>query len=192
MLVEVGFKLNNPLDYYEQLLKRSGCTNFFNGECHDTYYTNENLDGMTENEMKNACIRLRRYKQMNSNKEEKISFQNLIIYDKNNFSSPYSDELLGEIKKAGYKQIFDTKKLDIHYRKDGCNGDIQLQPTENIGLLVYYYNDDYNDMPFEKQRHKLIDELNSVGFNFSYDELGLDKLRTLYYKKEMYSDNQNV
>ena len=29
------------------------------------------------------------------------------------------------------------------------------------------------------------------GFDFGYDILGLDKLRTLYYEKEMYSKNQN-
>jgi len=41
------------------------------------------------------------------------------------------------------------------------------------------------------QRKKLIDELNSYGFDFDYSILGLDKLRTLYYGKEMYSNNQN-
>ena len=191
MLVEVGFKLNKPLDYYEELLKTNGCKNTWNNEIHDTYYTKEKLDGMTENEMKNACIRLRRYKKINSDEKEKVGFQNLVLYDNDNPFAPYSDELLENIKKAGFKQVFDTKKLDIHYKKEGCNGDIQLQPIENIGLLVYYYNDDYKDMPFENQRHILIDELNSVGFNFSYDELGLDKLRTLYYETEMFSDNQN-
>ena len=40
-------------------------------------------------------------------------------------------------------------------------------------------------------RKKLIDELNSYGFDFNYSDLGLDKLRTLYYGKEMYSENQN-
>lgn len=29
------------------------------------------------------------------------------------------------------------------------------------------------------------------GFNFRYDTLGVDKLRTLYYGKTLYSDNQN-
>ena len=191
MLVEVGFKLDKPLDYYEELLKTNGLENTWNNEIHDTYYTKENLDGMTENEMKNACIRLRRNKKMNSDEEEKIGFQNLVLYDKDNFFAQYSEELLENIKKAGFKQVFDTKKLDIHYRKKGCNGDLQLQPIEGIGLLVYYYNEDYQDLPFEEQRKKLIDELNSFGFDFNYDEKGLDKLRTLYYKKEMYSNNQN-
>ena len=38
---------------------------------------------------------------------------------------------------------------------------------------------------------ELIDELNSYGFDFKYTDLGLDKLRTLYYKEEKYSKNQN-
>ena len=42
-----------------------------------------------------------------------------------------------------------------------------------------------------RQRKKLLDDLNLYGFNIKYDELGLDKLRTLYYKKEMFSKNQN-
>ena len=36
----------------------------------------------------------------------------------------------------------------------------------------------------------LIDDLNSYGFHIHYDSLGLDKLRTLYYGKEMFSKNQ--
>ena len=42
-----------------------------------------------------------------------------------------------------------------------------------------------------KEIIKLIDELNSYGFHFKYNDLGLDKLRTLYYGKEMFSENQN-
>lgn len=58
-------------------------------------------------------------------------------------------------------------------------------------LVLEYDNPDYYHYPLEEQRKMLIDELNSYGFNFKYDDLGLDKLRTLYYKKEMFSKNQN-
>lgn len=68
---------------------------------------------------------------------------------------------------------------------------IQIQQIENIGLLVYYDNKNYYKYDLEQQRKMLIKELNSYGFNFENDVLGLDKLRTLYYKKEMYSKNQN-
>ena len=38
---------------------------------------------------------------------------------------------------------------------------------------------------------KFANILNSYGFNFKCDDLGIDKLRTLYYGKEMFSENQN-
>ena len=71
------------------------------------------------------------------------------------------------------------------------NSKIQLQEIKDIGLLVYYDNSNYYKYDLETERQKLIDELNSFGFNFNYETLGLDKLRTLYYKKEMFSNNQN-
>lgn len=37
----------------------------------------------------------------------------------------------------------------------------------------------------------LISELNTYGFNFDKSIKGIDKLRTLYYGKEMFSKNQN-
>ena len=93
--------------------------------------------------------------------------------------------------KNGYRKVFDTKKNDHHYFKKEMNSKVQLQEIDDIGLLVYYDNSIYYDLPLDEQRNKLIDELNSYGFDFSYDILGLDKLRTLYYKKEMFSKNQN-
>ena len=71
------------------------------------------------------------------------------------------------------------------------NSKVQLQEIDNIGLLVYFDNSNYYEYDLEIQREKLIDKLNSYGFNFNHDELGLDKLRTWYYVKEMYSKNQN-
>ena len=66
-----------------------------------------------------------------------------------------------------------------------------MQEIDNIGLLVYYDNSNYYEYDLDTQRKKLIDELNSYGFSFNYDVLGLDKLRTLYYGKECTSKNQN-
>ena len=56
---------------------------------------------------------------------------------------------------------------------------------------MYYDNKDYYEFDLDTQRKMLIDELNSYGFQFNYDILGIDKLKTLYYGKEMYSKNQN-
>lgn len=187
LVVEVGFKLNKPLDYYDKLLKEHNIINDKNITTHDIYYTNKNLDNLTENEMKNACIRLRSvnnspYKIQNNLikdiKEDKVDINSL---------EEYETKLLS----LGYKKVFDTIKKDHHYFKEGMNSKIQLQEIDNIGLLVYFDNSNYYKYDLDTQRNKLIDELNSYGFNFNYDDLGLDKLRTLYYKKEMFSKNQN-
>ena len=47
------------------------------------------------------------------------------------------------------------------------------------------------DSDEEKQWDCLISELNTYGFNFDKSIKGIDKLRTLYYGKEMFSKNQN-
>ena len=137
--------------------------------------------------MKNACIRLR-----SCNNEdyqvhnELLNELNVNIVKKEELKD-YEKNLL----KYGYKKVFDTIKKDHHYYKDGMNSKIQLQEIKDIGLLVYYDNSNYYKYDLETERQKLIDELNSFGFNFNYETLGLDKLRTLYYKKEMFSNNQN-
>ena len=100
-------------------------------------------------------------------------------------------EYIKKIENNGYVKAFDTSKVDYQYSIGDMKSRIQLQDIENIGLLIYYDNPDYYELPFDAQRNALINELNSYGFDFDYDTLGLDKLRTLYYKKEMYSKNQN-
>ena len=59
LIVEVGFKLEKNFEYYDKLLKDNGLINDFNVTTHDLYYTNKQLDGLSEKEMKNSCIRLR-------------------------------------------------------------------------------------------------------------------------------------
>ena len=68
---------------------------------------------------------------------------------------------------------------------------VQLQDIKNIGLLVYYDNPNYYKCPLDIQRKLLLEELNSYSFSFNENDLDLDKLRTLYYPKEMFSFNQN-
>lgn len=75
------------------------------------------------------------------------------------------------MKKRGYVKVFDTRKHDYHYYKDGMSSRIQIQDTKNIGLLLYYDNEKYYGIPENEQRRMLIDELNSYGFSFNYDIL---------------------
>jgi len=187
-IVEIGIKLRQDFNHYDSLLKKNGFDNDFNVKTHDIYYTNKKLDSLNENEIKNACIRLRScndgpYKVQNNLLQElginEVSLDSLIEFEK-------------RLLECGYKKIFDTLKFDHHYYRDGMNSKIQLQDIEDIGLLVYYDNSLYYEMPLNEQRKKLIDELKSYGFDeINYNTLGLDKLRTLYYKKECFSQNQN-
>lgn len=175
LVLEVGMKLNKSLSYYHDMLIRNGLRLDFSSITHDLYYTKEDLNGLTENQMKNACIRIRYCDGINQEPKEK---KQLIEKEK---------ELISE----GYTKVFDTLKIDFQYCDDKMKSKVQIQDIKDIGVLVYYDNPDYYKYPLNEQRRLLLDELNLYGFCFKQTDLGLDKLRTLYYKQEMYSANQN-
>jgi adenylate cyclase class IV len=196
IIVEIGIKLDKSIEYYDKMLRDNGATNLRNLETVDYYWANQELCDMTENEMKNACIRFRMCKGIKTKEMPSCRFQNYHIFRndrENEFESSVYElpQIEAEFYKNGYERILETKKLDHQYRFLGMKSMIQLQDIENIGLLVYYDNPDYYDLPAELQRQKLIEELNSYGFEISVEQLGLDKLRTLYLNREMYSENQN-
>lgn len=176
LILEVGMKLDKNITYYHDILTQKGLELDFACITHDIYYTKANLDGMTENEMKNACVRIRDVLELNKPcqpKDDMIEKEKQLIND-------------------GYIKIFDTIKTDFQYSTFGMKSKIQLQDIKDIGLLVYYDNPDYYEYAEDEQRTLLLKELNSYGFNFKETDLGLDKLRTLYYNKEMFSKNQNA
>ena len=167
-VVEVGMKLDKNLNYYKKQLKRNGLKQIFKCTTHDIYFTKEkSFDGFSENQIKKSCIRIRNPQK----KEDKLKIENLL--------------------KEGYRKVFDTIKKDYHYQSKDMKSRIQLQIIKKIGLVVYYDNPDYYNFPLDKQRKLLLKELNSYGFSFNTNELGIDKLRTLCYGKEMFSKNQN-
>lgn len=167
LIVEVGMKLDKSLNYYKNMLKRNGMQQVFKCTTHDIYYTKEkSFDGFSENQIKNSCIRIR-----NPKKQDKLKQKQLIS--------------------NGYFKVFDTIKKDYHFSNSTMKSRIQLQVIKKIGLVVYYDNPDYYELPLDKQRKLLLEELNLYGFNFNTSNLGIDKLRTLYYKTEMFSENQN-
>lgn len=180
--IEVGMPLDKNLIYYHNMLIERGLFMSFACSTHDVYYTNkpfEDFDGLSENQMKRSCIRLR--------------FVQSINKPASDFSKLKKQEQ--QLIKQGYKKIFDTIKLDFHYRTetmDKVDNYIQLQDIKDVGLLVYFCNPDYYKYPFLEQRKKILEELNSYGFTFKEGDLGLDKLRTLYYKKPCYSLNQDA
>lgn len=178
------------MDYYEKILMKNGLSKVFSVITHDIYYTKNNLDDMSEYEMKKACIRLRSC----NNKDYDIQNCNDEYIDKKKVKNNCLSMLIFDkmMKKRGYVKVFDTIKHDYHYYKDGMTSRIQIQDTKDIGLLLYYDNEKYYGIPENEQRRMLIDELNSYGLSFNYDILGFDKLRTLYYKEDKYSNNQNT
>ncbi len=196
MVLEVGFKLDKDLSYYQEILKRANAELVFCCETHDIYWTKkENFDNMTENQIKMSCVRLRICRKLGS-KKWTASFSNYKLFDNN-----YDDKF--EIKaskfrkydkvfrKNNFKMAFDTYKIDYQYKTEQMQSRIQLQQIKDIGLLLYYDNPNYYNLSESEQKNALIKELNSYGFNFDINTLGLDKLRTLYYKKELFSINQN-
>ena len=190
LVVELGIYLEKPYIYYEELLKEHGLECVFECETHDIYFTNNdfsNIDNMTEREIKDSCIRLRRV----DNGDYEIQNKILKEYKKKSFKARKINRVEKELNKYGYRKVFDTFKFDHQWYKEGMTTRVQLQETKDVGLLVFLDNKAYYEYDLETQRKKLIDELNSYGFNFNYDTLGLDKLRTLYYRKEMFSKNQN-
>lgn len=190
LVVELGLYLDRPYLYYENILKQNGLKCVFECVTHDLYYTNNdfsNVDNMTEKELKDVCIRVRKVNDGDYEIQNKI----LKEYKRKKIKSSKINKLEKEFKRYGYRKVFDTIKYDHQWYKEGMTTRVQLQETKDIGLLVFLDNKAYYEFDLENQRRKLIDELNSYGFNFNYDTLGLDKLRTLYYRKECFSKNQN-
>lgn len=209
--LEVGLKLDNHQKDYEKILEEHNAINRWDCETHDIYWTDKDLNGLTENEMKRACVRLRMtrgiggkdFKTINKIKNAlgikgnwNCRFQNYKVFDKtaeDQFEVNANDleDYHKKFDEKGYKKVFDTYKTDYQYSIGNMKSRIQLQDIKDIGLLLYYDNPELYELPLEEQRKKLIEELNSYGFDFKKDELGIDKLRTLYYGKDCYSENQN-
>lgn len=167
LVVEVGFLLNKNFKYYDKMLKNNGLSLIFSCKTRDVYFAKtKNFEGLSEKQIKNSCIRLR-----NPQKKDAIKIKNLL--------------------NEGYIKVFDTTKKDFHYANSTMKSRVQLQKINKIGLVVYYDNPDYYKYPLEEQRKRLIDELNSYGFDFTKEDLGIDKLRTLYYGEPFFSENQN-
>ena len=94
------------------------------------------------------------------------------------------------MEELDFKLVFDTIKQDFHYAKSNMESRVQLQQIKDIGLVLYYDNEQYYNLPYNKQRKALIDELNSYGFEFSEKTPDLNKLESLRDKKLSFHLNQ--
>ena len=117
IIVEVGMKLKQDLIYYHDMLINHGLRLVFTCITHDIYYTKQNLDGLTENEMKNACVRLRFIERVNTKQDEQVD---LLKKEQ-------------ELIKEGYTKVFDTIKIDFNY----CN-EHDIKAIHALGLPGKY------------------------------------------------------
>ena len=103
LVVEVGMKLNKSLRYYKKLLESNGLKQVYKCTTHDIYLTKEkSFDGLSENQIKNSCIRIRNPKRSNKTKIKQL------IND-------------------GYKKVFNTTKKDFHFVTKTMKSMVQLQ-----------------------------------------------------------------
>jgi len=98
-------------------------------------------------------------------------------------------KLLQRLFKEGYEVIFETQKSDWVYKKGGYWH--QLQDIKDIGLLDYVYTDEFLDETItQDEMFEIVKQhIHDLGFKLEY-ELGVDKLRSLYYKELKFSKNQ--
>ena len=205
-IVEIGMLLDSSnLEKYDKILEEVGAVNVLNVETHDLYWTNKShrqLSHLTEKQIKNSCVRFRICEKVggkNFDKDYSVSLQmqNFKIFDstkEDNFDCTMEEfkAIVAEMESKGWYLVFDTFKRDYHYKIDDMKSVIQMQEIDNVGVVLYYDNPDYYDLPEDEQRERLIDELNSYGFSFKKDELGVDKLRSFLSGSLKFSKNQNA
>lgn len=204
LVLEVGMLLDKDYDFYVKLMEKAGAVNCYNCETHDIYYTNKSfneLEAMTENQIKMSCIRFRTSNGFggtcfSGDYKVRISVQNYKIYKDNAKDNFQIDEkefskLKKQLEDDGWYLIFDTFKVDYQYKIGDMQSALQFQEIDNIGLVLYYDNPEYYKFNAKRQREALLDELNSYGFEFKYEDLGIDKLKTLLIGESCFSENQN-
>ena len=185
--IEVGFKIKQTKEEAEQILLSHGFVNTFKtAHTRDIYFGKDiNFKNKTEEEIKRSLVRCRGL----------TLFENLQLLDstipegKVNVDFKTAVSYFDSLFKAGFDVIFDTEKTDWIYNLGNCWH--QLQDIKDIGLLDYVYIKEENTP--QKGQDELFNMLKKhmqeLGFTLEY-ELGVDKLRSLYYKKPMFSKNQ--
>lgn len=195
MVVEVGLLLDRPPEYYEAILQQHGARLMFACQTHDVYWSKHQFINMTEAQIKSACVRYRSVTKQGNTKEQ-TSLQNDEIVNAafegkqpsiKNYTLSELERFFSDI---GWRNAFDTTKTDYQFKIGNMKSCLQLQNIEGVGLLLYYDNPDLYHLPENEQRKALIDELNTYGFNFTYDTPGVDKLRSLHTGKLCFSMNQ--
>lgn len=185
--VEAGFKVKESKEEAEKILLENGFVNTFKTAKTRDVYFGKNVDfcGKSEEEIKRSLVRLRGFE----------TFENLQLLDKefsegkNKVDFKKAFEICGRLFANGFDVVFDTEKTDWIYKKGRCWH--QLQDIKDIGLVDYVYNEEiFNKGYSEDEQFELLrQQMKDLGFTLEY-ELGIDKLRSLYFDEIKFSTNQ--
>lgn len=183
--VEAGFKIKESKEEAEQILLKNGFINTYKTHTRDIYFgKDDDFRDMDEEGIKNSLIRLRNFERFENMKLFDSEMPDIITLD---FKTML--EYLQKLFSQGYDVVFDTRKSDWIYKKGECYH--QLQDINDIGLLDYVYNREIFDkgLDADEQFEELKRQMLALGFHLEYEQ-GVDKLRSLYNKKLMFSTNQ--
>lgn len=185
--VEAGFKIKESKEEAEKILLANGFSNTFKtAHTRDIYFGKDvDFSNKSEEEIKCGLVRCRGCS----------LFENLQLLDKCfpegkinvDFKTAFS--YFDKLFKAGFDVIIDTEKTDWIYQKDNCWH--QLQEIKDIGLVDYVYDKDlcHKGLNEDEQFEVLKKQMSDLGLHLEY-ELGIDKLRSLYYHELKFSKNQ--
>lgn len=182
--IEVGFKIKQNQIEGEKVLLQNGFSVHFKTKTRDIYYGKDiDFSNKDEEQVKQSLIRFR-----NFDKVENLKIFDETLPDRIKVDKKTRKEYIKTLKKSGYKKIFDTYKTDWVYDRNGvCH---QLQNIKKIGLLDYVYMNNLPDNLNEEELFEIVKQhILSLGFELEF-ELGVDKLRSLYYKEYKFSTNQ--
>lgn len=185
--VEAGFKIEETKEEAEKILLANGFVNTFKTSRTRDVYFGKNIDftGMSEEEIKRCLVRCRNFE----------TFENLQLLDSNIPEGKHKVDFMtalsycNKLMDAGFGIVFDTEKSDWIYKKGRCWH--QLQDIKGIGLVDYVYNEEIFGLGYseEEQFALLRNQMKELGLTLEYD-LGIDKLRSLYYGEIKLSTNQ--
>lgn len=182
-VLEVGFKIKEDKREAEKLLLEKGFQELFKTTTRDIYFgKNVNFEGKDETQIKTSLIRCRNFEKLENLKLFDENLPDIIDVDFKTLLD-YFDKFF----KAGFDVVFDTQKTDWVYCKGKCWH--QLQDIKDIGLLDYVLDKDIFEKSEDEQFDILKKQMQEFGMHLEY-ELGVDKLRSLYNKKLMFSKNQ--
>ncbi len=185
--VEAGFKIKETKEEAEKILLSQGFVSTFKTlKTRDVYFGKDvDFSGKSEEEIKRSLIRCRGGRM----------FENLQLLDstiaegKHKVEKKEAVAICERILLSGFEVVFDTEKSDWIYKRGRCWH--QLQDIKGIGLVDYVYNEEIFDKGYtEKEQFEMLrQQVKNLGLTLEYD-LGIDKLRTLYYGEIKFSTNQ--